>query len=544
VAHLTLVVQGREVRKFVLNPAVTTIGRAQENDIVINNLALSRRHAEVTMRRGRFEVEDLGSQNGVFVNNERIDGPKALRDEDTITLGTYQFVFSSDRSGDPDIRGLKTGKKKVEVTQLEDPDDLEPPDQATPLLVLKYNDVELQRFPIYGECLVGRAKECDVQIAERRLSRRHCKLVFDNGRVTLEDLGSQNGTYVNRKRIPRRYDLEHGDVLNFAEYSILYLSDAADYDGPDRENASVPVAPRPASGIEREETEFPEAYGEDYEEAPRPSILPNDSRIHPQDLEDPDDIPAGAPVHHVDPAEPFVERPRRSRERRTREPEREAPEPERRRRRPPPSTPAPRKERVVRGRDVVAKPTKKPRRPSPHVARPIAARVEAAEHADVDDRQRVARPDSALDDWFAAREDDEEYEEEPSVLLERSKSSMSQLLSTMMVDKRELDRNLSVRAKQRRFNIEVKHGNDVVYNGPLLEQVTILGRDQEADIQIKGRYVAARHSLLVRVKDSLLLVRLGSSSAARVNGLPKLQAFLKSGDVVQIDETTIKILEE
>jgi len=39
-------------------------------------------------------------------------------------------------------------------------------------------------------------------------------------------------------------------------------------------------------------------------------------------------------------------------------------------------------------------------------------------------------------------------------------------------------------------------------------------------------------------------VRLGSSSAARVNGLPKLQAFLKTGDVIQIDETTIKIIEE
>lgn len=540
-AHLTLVVQGREVRKFVLNPAVTTIGRAQENDIVINNLALSRRHAEVTLRRGRFEVEDLGSQNGVFVNGERIDGPKALRDEDSITLGTYQFVFSSDRSGDPDIRGVK--KRKPEVTQLEDPDDLEPPPaEATPLLVLKYNDVELQRFPIYGECLVGRAKECDIQIAERRLSRRHCKLTFDNGRVTLEDLGSQNGTYVNRKRIPRRYELQHGDILNFAEYAIHYLSDAADYDGPDRENASVPAAPRPKSGIEKEETEFPEAYGDEpYDGNPKPSILPGrDSRIHPQDLEDPDDFEPAAPVHHVDPAEPFVERPRRSRERRTREPEPAPPDPKRSRR-PPPAAPAARKERVVRGRDVVVKPTK--RRPSPHVGRAVG-RVEAAEHADVDDRQRTSRPDSELDDWFAAREDEDEYEEEPSVLLERSKSSMSQLLSTMMVDKRELDRNLSVRAKQRRFNVEVKHGNEVVYNGPLVEQVTILGRDSEADIQIKGRYVAARHSLLVRVKDSLLLVRLGSSSAARVNGLPKLQAFLKSGDVVQIDETTIKILEE
>ena len=228
-------------------------------------------------------------------------------------------------------------KKRLEVTQLEDPEELaelEPEPEPTPLLVLKYNEVELQRFPIYGECLVGRAKECDIQIAERRLSRRHCKLTHENGRVVLRDLGSQNGTYVNRRRIPAQYQLEHGDVLNFAEYAILYLSDAADYDGPDRENVSVPVAPRPSSGIEKEETEYPEAYDGPsglVSNPKAPSILPNDHEpLQPQDLEDPDDVEPAAPVKRMpkkappeDPAEPFVERPRRSRERRTRRPDEE-----------------------------------------------------------------------------------------------------------------------------------------------------------------------------------------------------------------------------
>ena len=114
----------------------------------------------------------------------------------------------------------------------------------------------------------------------------------------------------------------------------------------------------------------------------------------------------------------------------------------------------------------------------------------------------------------------------------------------MMVDKRELDRNLAVKAKERRFLVEVSAHGRTSYAGPLKSPVTILGRDEEADLKLTGRYVAGRHSLLVRVRDSLLLVRLGSSSAARVNGLPKLQAFLKSGDVIRIDETTIRITEE
>lgn len=554
VAHLTLVVQGREVRKFVLNPSVTTIGRAQDNDIVINNLALSRRHAEVSLRRGRFEVQDKGSQNGVFVNSERIHGPKALRNSDTITLGTYHFVFSEDGAKDPDIRGAKP--PRLEVTQLEEPEEISLViDEAPgPLLVLKYNDVELQRFTLESECLIGRAKECDIQIAERRLSRRHCQIGREGGNFVLRDLGSQNGTYVNRRRIPDKYTLTEGDVLNFAEYAVHFLEDASAYDGPDRENAaSVPMAPRPQSGIEGEETDFPEAYQEVEFNDAAPSIIPDeDNLLRPQDMSDPDvDRPPVAVVHAPeDPAEPFVERPDRSRERRSRQPAEERPA-RAGRRVPPPSKKKPPKptrsrERVVRAKNPPQPAVAERNRANPHT-RPIArGRPQAAIEVDVDvdDRQREVRPDSALDDWFAARDDDDAYEEEPSVLLERSKSSMSQLLSTMMVDKRELDRNLSVRAKQRRFSVEVRHGKDVVYDGPLRNQVTILGRDKEADIQLKGRYVAARHSLLVRVKDSLLLVRLGSSSAARVNGLPKLQAFLKTGDVVKIDETTIKILED
>lgn len=164
------------------------------------------------------------------------------------------------------------------------------------------------------------------------------------------------------------------------------------------------------------------------------------------------------------------------------------------------------------------------------------------EHRDVDDLGDEVREDESLDDWYGAREDSEVYAEEPSVLLERSKSSMSQILSTMMVDKQDIDRNLKAKNKARRFDVKVTARGELVYEGPLENEVTILGTDAEADIPLRGRYVAGRHSLLVQVRDSLLLVRLGSSSAARVNGLPKLQAFLKQGDVVQIDETSIEIV--
>jgi pSer/pThr/pTyr-binding forkhead associated (FHA) protein len=578
VAHLTLVLQGREVRKFVLNQGVTTIGRAQDNDIVINNLALSRRHAQVERKNARYEVSDLQSQNGVYVNSERVRGSRVLNNADTITLGTYHFVFNDASAADPDVQAVQkrrsggehaaaaSEKAKNEAGPVRDKEE---PAEHVPLLVLKYNDVELQRFPLRKPaCLIGRAKDCDVQIAEKRLSRKHCEIVRSDGeRYYVKDLGSQNGTYVNRRRIRDFHELKHGDILNFAEYSVLYLSDAAEYDGPDLPNARREAAqggrggapgPRPGSDIGVEETEFPEAYeGEDgYDESNGPSIVPNEDQapLHPSEM-DPYPEDSGAekqlPMAMMpgDPkGEPFTEEPNRARERRKQvrraiRPERTPPPPQRQLRAEgrglevhPPAKRAPPPAATTGTRDRA--PMRKAKRPMRDPA------MSREEYHDIPD-EAVPVPEADLEEWYGARrEKSEVFEEEDSSVLLRGKSSVSKILSTMMVDKRELDRNLSMKAKQRKFFVDVRRGGEKVYNGPLNQPVTILGSDREADIPLRGRYVAGRHSILVRVRDSLLLVRLGSSSAARVNGLPKLQAFLKSGDIIQIDETTIKIFEE
>ena len=498
-ASLTLVVQDREVRKFELNSTITTIGRAQDNDIVINNLALSRRHAEVHRRGSGYEVVDRGSQNGVFVNDERIDGPRFLKSSDVVTLGTYAFVFTPD----PDVESERNRRRSSEAFEGEDPTpppgqiepvtplpDLEP--SAVPMAVLTYNELEIQRVPLEDrECLVGRAKECKIQIAERRLSRRHCLLYEEEGEWFIKDLGSQNGTYVNRRRVRDPRQLFHGDVLNFAEYSILFLSDAESYDAVVEPSVSPPPSARVHSSIEREQTEFPETY-----QAPSSAlalVAANEPMVSPPRSKR---LAEDGGVRVSSPSSP----PRRSR----------SPE-------------------SVQVRGIV------------DGAPSNASRYE--EHDVPDPHSDIPRPDPQLNAWYAAREFESSDEEEPSVLLEHSKSTMSQVLSTMMVDRRELARNLEVARRARRFSVRVTWGSETLFDGVLERDVTILGADADSDVPLRGSYVAGRHSLLVRVRDSLLLVRLGSSSAARVNGMPRLQAFLKAGDVIQIDETEILVQE-
>jgi pSer/pThr/pTyr-binding forkhead associated (FHA) protein len=61
--------------------------------------------------------------------------------------------------------------------------------------------------------LLGRASDCDVRLTSPWISRHHCQLIIEHDRVTLEDLASLNGTFVNGERIWDERELESGDRL-------------------------------------------------------------------------------------------------------------------------------------------------------------------------------------------------------------------------------------------------------------------------------------------------------------------------------------------
>jgi hypothetical protein len=66
---------------------VATIGRLPSNDVVVDDLAAHRRHAELLrLPDGRFEIVDLGGPNGTYVNGVRIDR-KTLTEQDIVTIG-------------------------------------------------------------------------------------------------------------------------------------------------------------------------------------------------------------------------------------------------------------------------------------------------------------------------------------------------------------------------------------------------------------------------------------------------------------------------
>jgi hypothetical protein len=85
---------GRAGEHFLLENEQTSVGRSPDCDVFLDDVTVSRRHALVVRRDGRFFIEDRGSLNGTFLNRRRIEsGP--LDDGDEVQIGKYRLTFLS-----------------------------------------------------------------------------------------------------------------------------------------------------------------------------------------------------------------------------------------------------------------------------------------------------------------------------------------------------------------------------------------------------------------------------------------------------------------
>jgi len=93
-------------------------------------------------------------------------------------------------------------------------------------LVGKMKGRSARHFLREGEQIVGRAATSHVRLPDSSVSRTHAKIVLENGKVTLTDLESSNGTFVNGARITGPRKLELGDMLAFADVELKLIESA------------------------------------------------------------------------------------------------------------------------------------------------------------------------------------------------------------------------------------------------------------------------------------------------------------------------------
>jgi pSer/pThr/pTyr-binding forkhead associated (FHA) protein len=84
--------------RFLLDGELTTAGRHPQSDIFLDDVTVSRRHAEFLRTADGFAVRDVGSLNGTYVNRDRID-ETSLASGDEVQVGKYRLVFYPSQQG-------------------------------------------------------------------------------------------------------------------------------------------------------------------------------------------------------------------------------------------------------------------------------------------------------------------------------------------------------------------------------------------------------------------------------------------------------------
>jgi pSer/pThr/pTyr-binding forkhead associated (FHA) protein len=82
--------------RYVLEGDVTSVGRHPDSDIFLDDITVSRRHAEFRRSDGSYHLRDVGSLNGTYVNRERIDDVE-LQGGDEVQIGKFKLVFLAAR---------------------------------------------------------------------------------------------------------------------------------------------------------------------------------------------------------------------------------------------------------------------------------------------------------------------------------------------------------------------------------------------------------------------------------------------------------------
>ncbi|XXF76441.1 FHA domain-containing protein [Myxococcaceae bacterium GXIMD 01537] len=115
---------------------------------------------------------------------------------------------------------------------------------------------------VRDEITIGRQEGNTIRLTERNVSRRHARLVRQNGHVLIEDLGSYNGTLINGERVQGPSEVHDGDLIQIGDYDLALQAEAA-------AGASA-APPRPAPAPRREAPEE-ESGDDEHEDTPPPA---------------------------------------------------------------------------------------------------------------------------------------------------------------------------------------------------------------------------------------------------------------------------------
>lgn len=218
------------IKDVPLDREQLTIGRKPDNDVVIDNPAVSGHHAKLSRVQAVYFLEDLGSTNGTFVNEKKID-KRQLKDGDRVTIGKHVLLYEDEVKGmapppapavDTDKTMILDTQRQRELLKAEQTTQPKPKERFGVLQVLS-GGTDKKEYQLTGRIvLIGSQDGATVKLTgwfapkvAAMISRRP-----DGYNISLSEDGKK--VLVNGTPIHGRADLKDGDLLEVAGVKMSF----------------------------------------------------------------------------------------------------------------------------------------------------------------------------------------------------------------------------------------------------------------------------------------------------------------------------------
>jgi pSer/pThr/pTyr-binding forkhead associated (FHA) protein len=215
------------------------VGRGDDNEILLLDDHISRKHARFTLADGIVWLQDMRSANGSFVNGERLSGGCRIFHGDEVRFDALRFQLVGKGQ---DLTPVRQPESETEVVLMRPPqtDNLETTEfdlvekPAEPSVVMPETP-ETGAFllgasePVSGYTFrtrigtntIGRDEDCDVVINDATVSARHAEIIVRPETTTVTNLMATNGTRINGQQI-QNAELVDGDVLRVGRVNLVF----------------------------------------------------------------------------------------------------------------------------------------------------------------------------------------------------------------------------------------------------------------------------------------------------------------------------------
>jgi len=230
-ARLYLTMSNRIISKHRITPGQqVTIGRHPDNDIFIDHMSISGHHAAVRLVNERLTLTDLGSQNGTFVNDERVT-ESTLAHQDWITVGKYIFIVDlyeslSMEATENELNANSMSRGESDQTMVMEKDELQ--SGWINYNYLFFLNGAREDYDLIEQMItIGKNKDAKIKIhglLSFFAGKPSAKIKKNQHSYVIEHIGGKLKTRVNGITINKPTRLKHQDTIKIGPLQMQYRS--------------------------------------------------------------------------------------------------------------------------------------------------------------------------------------------------------------------------------------------------------------------------------------------------------------------------------